>query len=836
MKVLNIIHRYYPAIGGSESWCRNLCRFLANSGVVTKVATMNMYNMEESFGGALPEQAYFKLGKMDEDEGVLIRRYDLSKLWSNAFGAKLVRFLLNKMNLRKTQIGDIFRTSPQSFEMYRGLIYEIKGVDIVILHTLPFFHNLVGFLIAKIYRKNIFMIPYFHPGHIHYERKIFFQIMNHCDAVIALTEYEKAHFIKRDVAAEKIFVFGCSIDEKEPLDSTELERFKLNLFGKYKIDEKSKRIIFLGRKEIYKGIDLLIKAAQEIADEEAWELCLFLVGPDTQEFLDLFPDFSNNNMVTTGKLKVINWGRVLEQEKNYLLEFSDLLILPSKFESFGIVFLEAWKYKKPVIGPNKGASFEVIAGAGLCAEYGSVSDLKEKIKLILNDEKLAQKLGEAGKNKLYEKYNIEKIGNSFINICGNLKRYKKRVLLVSQLFPPYFLGGAEIAAYEQNRLLKKMGFEIKVFAGKNDGSKKQYAIKREKNEFQITRINLHPIDFCHQDGLILEKKELLDSFRQQLYVFAPDVVHFHGIYGFSLKMIEECFKMHIPMVMTLHDYWGICINNILVTHHNLLCDGKDSGCLYCKDKVYQIDGKETSISQRNDLIMSYLNMVDLLISPSQYLLKKFIDRGILKNKTRLIKYGIDISRFKDIKKSKSDKIRFVFIGQIITHKGIENLIESVAALNDEERKRISLLLIGTGEKMFVEYCQKLTVKLKLTDCIRFVGEIRNTEVSKAYKNIDAIIVPSIWPENSPVTILESLAAGTPVLASDIGGIPELIEDGVEGYLHKYDEPLALAQNIRKVIENPGELTRMRQACLMKAGENDLIDQVKKIADDYRRIM
>jgi glycosyltransferase involved in cell wall biosynthesis len=288
--------------------------------------------------------------------------------------------------------------------------------------------------------------------------------------------------------------------------------------------------------------------------------------------------------------------------------------------------------------------------------------------------------------------------------------------------------------------------------------------------------------------------------------------------------------------MTLHDFWGICFKNILITNEGRLCDKKGLECIYCQRNLCNADGKPISLSERNRIFMQYLNMANLLISPSRYLIERFIDCGLSKDKTDVINYGIDLSRFRNIRKTKSNKIKLGYIGQIIGHKGIENLLMAVSLLSNKEKQKLSLFLIGSGEKLFVEYCKKLTKELKLQDTVIFYGKVANNIILKMYHNIDALIVPSIWPENSPVTILESLATGTPVLSSDIGGIPELIQDGVNGFLHKHNEPISLTTNIKKIIEQPQIINEMRKACLLKIQEHDLVNSVKKISEHYKRLI
>jgi glycosyltransferase involved in cell wall biosynthesis len=397
------------------------------------------------------------------------------------------------------------------------------------------------------------------------------------------------------------------------------------------------------------------------------------------------------------------------------------------------------------------------------------------------------------------------------------------------------MGGSEIVAYEQSRAIKKMGFEIKIFAGKFDNKIKQYKISREKKDFEITRVNLNSIDFdSHSPNF--NKEEIQGEFHKDLYQFAPDVVHFHNIYPLSLRMIDECYKMNIPTVMTLHDYWGICFKNTLITDNGRICGKKDNRCLHCQESFYDTDDKPVSLAERNKSFLEFFNKIDLIISPSNYLIKRFIDCGVYPDKTVVINNGIDISRFKKIKKTKTNKVRFGYIGQILEHKGIENILRGLSLLNSKEKNRISLILVGTGEKTFIDYCKGLICELEIANFVKFIGEIENSKVNKIFKNTDVLIVPSIWPENSPVTIMEALATGTPVLASDIGGIPELVQDGFNGYLHRYDDPESLAINIKRFIERPETIKTMGKACLLKAKEHDLVNQVKIIAQHYNRLI
>jgi len=830
MRVLHIIHRYPPAVGGSEKWCGDLCRYLAKKGIITEVATINLRIMEAFFKW-LPDERYSLFGPYDFDEGVFIRRY---RLWSFAFttlSVKMVCFLLYVMGLEHTEIGDVFQHSPHSFELYLKLASEIKKADVVHLHTLPFFHNIVGFVLAKFLRKTVVITPHFHPGHEHYEKKMFYDIMKRCDAVIAVSGFEKSYLAAKGIPESKIFITANSIDREIHITQEETESYKNKLMRANNISENAKKIIFLGNKQKSKGIVHVIEAAFELAKEVEEQICLFLVGPSNQEFpgIDSFLDRPVN-------LRIIDFGIVPEKDKEHLLQISDVLVLPSKFEAFGIVFLEAWKFRKPVIGSDRGPIPDLIKNAGLQVRYGDVKDIKEKMKRILFDSKLAKEFGEAGWQKLNREFSIESIGRVVLSTYHKKRKSKKRVLLVANAFPPHGgVSGSGIVAYHQGRFLKNMGFDVTVFTGSRNARMEHYRVIREKRPFETLRINLHDIDFDY-NFVDYQKGPVKAEFKKFVYDVAPDIIHFHNAYALGPSIIEVCRDMRIPSVVTLHDYNFICYKNILVTDNQVVCKKKDLVCRDCFERPFNGEDFIINLAERNNFYMQYLHLPQLVISPSRYLIERFITCGLPPEKCAVINNGIDLSRFNHAKKSVSRKIRFSYIGQLIDHKGVDRLLHSVSLLRREERRKMSLLIVGFGDKLYVGFCRKLAREIGISDTVTFAGEVDNRYIPKILNRTDFLIVPSLWPENSPVTIMEALASGTPVLASDIGGIPELIKDGVNGYLHAYYDTAALAENIRKVIEQPEAVKKMKQACIAKAQEYEMSKQVREIARHYYELI
>jgi glycosyltransferase involved in cell wall biosynthesis len=395
MKICNIIQRYPPAVGGSEIWAQEVCRFISNRGYDVKVLTMDVYNEEEYWRDPPPDNHLVSFGKFNYDNGVEVRRYKRSLPINWLYHLVYKKILDEKMG--------IYFYGPHSLEMYLRMFKEIKNCGLVHTHTIPYPHNFFSLFWSKISKKKIVMTPHFHPGHPHYERTSNYKLMKMCNAVITVSEYEKEYLIKKGIDREKLFTTGNGINVKE-YKPCKLETFKKNFFERYNIKEDSKLVLFLARKIETKGVDQLIDSAKRILKKNK-NVVFLLVGPNLKWFDDLYRSLSSEL-----KRNILDLNYVSHQEKVNLLHLSDIFVLPSKFEAFGIVFLEAWACNTPVIGSNQGAVPSIIGGEGLVFEFGNVNDLTDKIEILLEDEELAGEMSKKGKEKILKNYTWDKIG------------------------------------------------------------------------------------------------------------------------------------------------------------------------------------------------------------------------------------------------------------------------------------------------------------------------------------------------------------------------------------------------------------------------------------------
>jgi len=401
MKVVNIIQRYHPAIGGSETWCQGIARYLSGQGVDVKVLTMDVFNEDEYWVDPPLDNCTARLGRIEYDNGVLVKRYKRTKIGPLAFS--FFKFIVD----RKLKI---YFYGPHSIEMYLRLFREVQEADIVHLHTMPYPHNFFGYFIGRHFGKKIVITPHFHPGHPFYERSRNYWLMKNCDSVFAVSNYEKEYLAEKGLKSAKIFTIYNAIDPKD-YEPKDLSQFKMKLFEKYGMKEETKKILFVGRKVDYKGVDVLIEAVKGIKAD----FRLFLVGPDYPWFDEFYSRLSPEE-----KKKIINLGVVTHQEKVNLLHLCDLLALPSKFEAFGIVFLEAWVCAKPVIGTNSGTMPKLIKDCGFTSDYGNTVALREKIELLLSDQGLSRGLGLNGQRKVLQHYTWDSVGANIFSILKEL--------------------------------------------------------------------------------------------------------------------------------------------------------------------------------------------------------------------------------------------------------------------------------------------------------------------------------------------------------------------------------------------------------------------------------
>ena len=403
----------------------------------------------------------------------------------------------------------------------------------------------------------------------------------------------------------------------------------------------------------------------------------------------------------------------------------------------------------------------------------------------------------------------------------------RRVIVCTNFYLPNFIGGAELIAHYQAKQLAAMGLEVRIFTGEVSCERPRYQLSEEEyGGLTVHRISLRPEDY-DRDEVNFFHGEVEDRFDSLLGRFNPDVVHFHNILGLSVGLVPLAKTRGILTVLTVHDHWGYCYKNTMIDNDGTFCV-EPGDCSKCVPVVFA-EGKNIPIRMRQDYIRLMLEYVDVFISPSRYLADSYLRRGIGHGRFHVIWNGINVEKFVNITKKQSEKVRFTFVGLLGEHKGIKIFLKALSLLKDEDE--IFFNLVGSGP--LLDYSKEYVRSIGCERKVRFWGRIDNSQIGDVYEETDVLLLPSVWPENQPVTITEAMASGIPVIASDAGGIGELVENGRTGLLFEPGNAQHLAKSIKTFVQNKESIKEYGEEAAKRMARNTFSSQVREILTLYR---
>lgn len=397
-----------------------------------------------------------------------------------------------------------------------------------------------------------------------------------------------------------------------------------------------------------------------------------------------------------------------------------------------------------------------------------------------------------------------------------------KILMVNKFLYPK--GGAETYFLKIGNYLEKHGHQVEYF-GMYD----------EKNiASNSANAYTYPMDF-HEKGLkrflypfkIIYSLEAKRKMEQVIETFNPDIIHFNNInFQLTPSIIDGAYKKGIPMIQTVHDYQMLCPNHMLFDLKT------QKSCEVCLSKSKWNCMKKSCIhgSKVKSLIGSIeaiiynwrktYEKVDFYICPSFFMEKKLLSNPIYQNKTTTIHNFIEeITELEFLKKE--DYI--LYFGRLSVEKGFEEFINACKKL-----PHIKFKIAGTGP--LEELCNNIPN-------VEYVGFKVGGELKELIYKAKFSVYPSIWYENCPLSVLESESLGTPVLASKMGGIPELVENGVTGVLLEEVSEKELCDKIEMLYGNSTLLEEMSQNCLEKRKKMIVLeDYCKKLMRCYTAVL
>ncbi|HNX11181.1 MAG TPA: glycosyltransferase [bacterium] len=365
-----------------------------------------------------------------------------------------------------------------------------------------------------------------------------------------------------------------------------------------------------------------------------------------------------------------------------------------------------------------------------------------------------------------------------------------RILEVNKFH--YLRGGAEKYFLDITEYLKKQGHQVAVFSMQHPKN-----LPSPQEKYFVSRISFNEgglRDKLIAPGRIIYSREAKQKFEKLVKDFQPEIIHIHNIYHqISPSILDVAKKYNIPVVMHLHDYKLICPNYQLFTHNEI--------CYRCRGGKYY--NAVTHCCFKNSLAMSSLVMTEMYlhhkiwqiyekniaayIAPSRFMKDTCVSFGVPAEKIKLLYNFIDTPIAKELPELGENYL--LYFGRLSPEKGIDVLLRSLVHTKTD----LPLRIAGSGPAE--ANLKKLTEELGLSSRVKFLGNLSQKDLKPLIARAKAIVIPSLWLENMPFSLLESLALGKVVIASQTGGLGELIKPGISGFLFTRGDSLDLAAKI-----------------------------------------
>lgn len=360
--------------------------------------------------------------------------------------------------------------------------------------------------------------------------------------------------------------------------------------------------------------------------------------------------------------------------------------------------------------------------------------------------------------------------------------------------------------------------DVHVFTREEDAFAPDFRLRAERDE-DDPRITVHVVnnprlkDRYRATGIDQRFAEVLDRVK-------PDVVHVGHLNHLSTSMLREAALREVPLVFTLHDYWLMCPRGQFMqmfpedpTNLWAACDGQEDR--KCAERCYARyfsgapDERAEDVAYWSDWVARRMRhvrevseLVDLFIAPARYLHDRFRDAfGVPESKLVHLDYGFARERMHGRRRSAGEPFTFGYIGTHIPAKGIHDLLRAFGKLNGGARLRIW----GRPRGQDTDALKGLAAALPagVAERVEWLPEYKNLAiVGDVFDRCDAIVVPSVWVENSPLVIHEAQQARVPVITANVGGMAEYVQHEVNGLLFEHRSVDALAAQMQRLVDDP----------------------------------
>ncbi|MSR62869.1 MAG: glycosyltransferase family 1 protein [Planctomycetes bacterium] len=357
------------------------------------------------------------------------------------------------------------------------------------------------------------------------------------------------------------------------------------------------------------------------------------------------------------------------------------------------------------------------------------------------------------------------------------------------------IGGAEVYALALTRELAARGHEVGFFGT---------APEREVDE-----PNLRVVRRPRYDAAVLFRDALVRQALQDYVArFRPELIHVHNVFSLGIDVLEALGACGVPLLQTVHDFSLLCPNSWCVLPDGTPCRGVVGAQCFAHgcEQNYPYDAEVALAALLKQRTLA--GIVDLALCPSLHLAE--LTRASGQPHVRHLNYFIDpIPTDTTVARSAKE---LLFIGRMEAEKGVEHLLEAMPLVLRAD-PAVHLSIVGGGA--LAETLRARAAELGLGHAVTFIPHVPRSELGRYYSSATACVLPSVWTENSPLVAYECLFAGLPMLASRIGGIPELAEEGLAGFTFRPRDARDLAEKALRLLGMTSE-ERARMSAHMRA--------------------
>ena len=444
---------------------------------------------------------------------------------------------------------------------------------------------------------------------------------------------------------------------------------------------------------------------------------------------------------------------------------------------------------------------------------------------------------------------------------ANLATLSLRILLPVHHYLPEHTAGAELYTAKLAQQLTKRGHIVEVvnIESATSGAPDELSMESDTHAgIRVHRLSFN-IDAAPDRGRWLFENPLLGEWFDSYFRRArPDLIHFQAGYLLGVAPIFAAAASGIPSVLTLHDYWFICPRHTLLRGDGSLCAEVPTDpavCAWCNtlmkrryqlmdrltnglvgEQVSRFDllSKRDGMALRRARLAEALAQVDAIISPSHFMAQMMA--GVVDcSRIDVVRFGFEqthaIPPTPPISPAPGAGLRIGFIGQVNEHKGAHLLVEAFRRLRSAQPLTLEIY----GNIPTAAYQYKLEHLANGDPRIHFHGRYENANVADILASLTVCVAPSTWYENSPMAIQEAQVAQVPVVTAALGGMQELVEDGVNGLHFTSRSVEHLAAQLQRLVDEPELLARLQQGARAKQMRSSAeeLDDIERI---YRRVL